>query len=70
MECRLCNDSSEIESEEHLLKCTKIQESIEENSDIQNVKYENIFSDNIDEQLIVTKVFDKVFKLRRKLLNM
>ena len=69
MECRLCNDNTEIESEKHYLKCTKILENLEDNFDISNVKYENIFSDDIDEQLIVTKAFDKVFKLRRKLLN-
>ena len=69
LNCRLCDDKTEIESEEHYLKCKQILQNLEDTSDIVNARYDNIFNDNIEEQLVITKVFDKVFKLRRKLLN-
>ena len=69
MECRLCKDKNSEESEKHLLNCTVIEQNIDSNVDLQNVQYENIFSDNINEQILITKVFDKVFKTRDFLLN-
>ena len=59
MQCRLCDDSTEIESEELYLKCTKILQNLEDNFDILNVRYVHIYSNNINEQLAITKVLTK-----------
>ena len=69
MKCRLCENDTEIESEEHYLKCTKILENIDNKEDILTAKYEDIFSNDIKKQISITKVFDKILKLRCKLLN-
>ena len=71
MKCSLCESSSEEESETHLLKCTKIHENIDAKDVIvlKNAKYEHIFSNNIDDQVTITKIFAKVFKTRNILLT-
>ena len=69
MKCRLCDNPNEDESEIHLLKCIKIQESIDSSIDLPNVIYENIYSDNLEDQVFITKVFDLVFKTRSRLLG-
>ena len=67
MSCNLCKNESEEESEIHLLKCPKILEEVD--TDIHNAKYEDIFSDDIEKQLTITKIFMKVFKTKKVLLN-
>ena len=69
MKCRLCDNPNEDESEIHLLKCIKISENIESSSDLSNATYEQIFSDNLEDQVSITKIFDLVFKTRRRLLG-
>ena len=69
MKCSLCDNSTDDESEKHLLKCTKILEKIDNSSELQNARYENIFSQDIDEQVNITKIFDKVLKIRNILLK-
>ena len=72
MQCSLCEIPCEDESEINLLKCTKILENIGNDTDvtnIQNAKYENIFSKNIDDQVSITKIFAKVFKTKNILLT-
>lgn len=72
MQCSLCKISSEEESETHLLKCSKIQENIGDAHDVidlKNAKYENIFSNKIEDQVTITKIFAKVFKTKNILLT-
>ena len=69
MFCRLCKDQTEEESERHLLQCKSIVDHIDANIDISNAKYEDIFSDNNDDQVSITKVFTSIFKTRLKLLQ-
>ena len=69
MYCRVCQDQTEEESEKHLLKCKILIENIDSDIDISNAKYENIFSDNIEEQVSITKVYNSIFKTRFKLLQ-
>ena len=69
MRCRLCDDDQEIESEEHYLKCTKILQNFDNKEEISAAKYEHIFSQDIEKQISITKTFDKIFKIRTKLLN-
>ena len=69
MLCKLCHDKNEEESESHLLKCEIIRENIPSEINLASAKYENIFSENLEEQIQIVKIFDKIFKLRSKLLN-
>ena len=69
MFCRICQDQSEEESEKHLLKCKDIIENIESNINISNAKYESIFSDNVEEQASIAKVYNSILKTRLKLLQ-
>ena len=67
MFCSLCKNNTEEESEKHLLKCIKILEGIDNPSEIRNAIYENIFSDILEDQIQITKIFAKVVKYRRTL---
>ena len=69
MQCSLCENASEEESEMHLLKCIKISQNINPNIDLKNASYKNIFSENIDDQVKITKIFDAVFRTKNSLLN-
>ena len=69
MQCSLCEDENEEESEIHLLKFEKIREKIGSKANLADARYENIFSDNIDEQVAITKIFDQVFKTKKILME-
>ena len=69
MQCSLCEDENEEESEIHLLKCSKIEENISSNINLATANYENIFGDNIEDQMAITKIFDLVFKTKDTLLT-
>ena len=67
MYCRICDNRTDEESEKHLLKCSEIIKNID--IDITNAKYESIFSENIEEQISITKIFDSIFKTRFRLID-
>ena len=69
MTCSLCDDASQEETEIHLLKCKKITDQIKNNFDIANATYEDIFSESIEAQLHITKMFNEVFKMKKVLLH-
>ena len=69
MQCSICNDKNSEESEIHLLNCKKIIENIDTEINLTNAKYENIFSDNLEEQIAITKIFDKVLRTKAMLLE-
>ena len=69
MKCCLCDDKNEDESEIHLLKCIKITQNISSSIDLSNATYEHIFSNDLEEQILITKTFDQVFKTRSLLIN-
>ena len=69
MICLLCKDENDEESEIHLLKCVKIIEKIGHKANLADARYENIFSENIEDQLAITKTFDLVFKTKSILIN-
>ena len=69
MYCRLCNDLTEEESERHLLKHIKIINKIESNVDLSNANYDDIFSENVEDQASITRVYNSIFKTRSKLLQ-
>ena len=70
MHCRICDDKTEVESEKHLLKCSQIIQNYSHPTlDLLNAKYEDIFSENIEEQTKIAKTYDVIFKIRARLLN-
>ena len=69
MFCRICDNKTDEESENHLLKCQTILNHIDGNIDISNARYEHIFSENLDEQVSITKVFQSILKIRFKILS-
>ena len=69
MYCSLCQDTSEEESERHLLKCTKILQKLSNPTEIENVSYSDIFSNNLGDQVKITKIFAKIVKARSLLQN-
>ena len=69
MKCRLCDDQNEDESEIHLIKCIKIRENIDQGFDLSKALYENIHSDDLEEQIFITKIFDLILKTRSRLLK-
>ena len=70
MQCRLCDEKDEEESEIHLIKCNKIMQHYSSSTiDLLNAKYDHIFSQNIEEQVQITKIYNLIFKTRSRLLN-
>ena len=70
MYCSLCQDKSEEESEEHLLNCIKILENLDDPTESENATYSDIFSNNLDDQVKITKIFAKIVKTRKRLQNL
>ena len=60
MLCRLCK--KEEDSEKHYLECDVIRENIDHSIDLTQAKYENIFSSDIEDQILITKIYDQIFK--------
>ena len=69
MQCNLCEKDAEVESETHLLTCSKITENLDPSINLDNAYYEDIFSDNIEDQVAITKIFDLVLKKRNMLMK-
>jgi predicted O-linked N-acetylglucosamine transferase (SPINDLY family) len=69
MKCSLCKDPSEDESEIHLLQCPKILGEIANEVDTTNSNYMDIFRDNLQKQVTITRIFDNVFKTKKILLQ-
>ena len=65
MQCSLCEIQSKEESEIHLLECSKIMSSIGQDIDLANANYSDIFSENIDNQITITQVFEKIIKIKK-----
>ena len=65
--CPLCNDPSELDSQLHLMKCTKINTNniVDKNSPV----YEDLFSQNTEKKLIVSEYLKRNFMKRMKLIN-
>ena len=59
--CTLCDDKL-VESESHLLEC---KSTLEQLGNIGDARYEDIFSPEISRQEKITKIYEKVLKLRQ-----
>ena len=64
MKCTLCNVENEEESETHLMKCTEIVKEINKDINVATASYADIFSDDIDDQLNITQIFDNILKIK------
>ena len=62
----MCDDLVE-DSEMHMLECNTIIDEIDNEVDLNNVKYEDIFSDNIDDQVNITKTYEKILRIRNRM---
>ena len=69
MYCSSCQDKSEEESERHLLNCTEILQNSDNPTEIENANYLDIFSNHLEDQVKITKIFAKIVKIRKKLLQ-
>ena len=58
-----------IDSQEHALTCTETQQYLthEEKEDINTVNYNDIF-ESIDRQAPITRIYQKLIKIRQKLM--
>ena len=66
--CSLCQ--TENENQQHILTCTVLIEKFRsENLSIDQVEYENLFSNNVNKQKEVTQLFMELFKIRETLLE-
>ena len=68
MGCRLCGDSEVEESQSHQLDCITLINSCPDLYNDSIVNYDDIYSD-IDKQLRATKLFEKVLKVRDKIVE-
>ena len=66
-QCDLCNNAEE--TQQHLLDCQTIIDNCEDLYNDSSVQYEDIFSQNPEKILKVTKLFAAVTKTRNILLN-
>ena len=63
--CRTCNLTVEIESQEHVLRCSGIRQTIDIND---GTKYSDIFS-HPDKQLYIVRCYRKILSQQEIMLN-
>ena len=63
----ICEEDED--SERHYLVCEKILDNIDPSVELKTAKYDHIFSSDLEEQINITKIFEQIFKLRRKLVT-
>ena len=65
LECDLCKEIDE--NQEHLLQCKEILKNRE--GDTKQLKYENIFENNVKKQAEIAEQFEENIKIRQKILK-
>ena len=66
MICPICHDSTQLDTQPHILQCVKLLEN--ENLMMKNtISYSDIFSQEVHKQVKVTKLFDYFLQKRRKI---
>ena len=68
IQCRLCQKDED--SEKHYLKCEMVLRNIDPSIDLTTANYDDIFSSDTQDQIKITNIYDQIFKIRSKLLNM
>ena len=64
--CNLCDDDA-LQSDSHLLECSKIVGMSSQLRDNISSKYDDIFSKDVIKQLRVTQLYSEVFKAKTSL---
>ena len=66
-DCPLCGKY--VDSQEHALSCEEVTRNLEvdDQTTLSTVSYSDLFQD-IGKQLIITKLYDQIIKLRQRLL--
>ena len=65
--CGACGQ--ERENQKHVLQCNMIRKHHEEYVKTENIEYEEIWSNNVDKQLDIAKIFQTKLKILNKLKN-
>ena len=66
LKCNLCDENAR-QSDSHLLVCSTISEKCEQLSQYSDAKHADIFSTDLGKQLIVTKIYEQIFKIKMEL---
>ena len=64
MQCSICQLDSMDESEQHLHQCSEIIKKIGTEFNLIDANYEDIFSENIEDQVNITKIYKKIMKIK------
>ena len=64
LHCELCKDESEDETQRHLLQCTFVVNHPEVGPEVQQIKYDDIFSD-LASQVKAVKIWKKILNVRK-----
>ena len=64
MNCSICQLDSTEESEKHLLQCSEIVKKIDTEINLIDAKYDDIFSESMEDQVQITKIFEKIMKIK------
>ena len=64
MECRMCSLDTEEESEKHLMKCSEVLKKINNEFNLIDANYLDIFSEDLSNQINITRIFEKIIKIK------
>ena len=64
--CPLCDDGCTLDSQEHVMTCPAI---VHQCLVTENLKYENLFSDDVNKQLKISSILFENFKKRKQTLR-
>ena len=62
-ECSLCNE--DMETQQHIIECKSIRNV--KKTENENVKYENLYGENVKQQLKIAKLFIENMNIKSKL---
>ena len=62
MQCRICNLNEE--SEKHLINCSEVVKKIGGEFNLNEANYLDIYSENIESQIKITRIFEKIMKIK------
>ena len=65
--CPLCKDSKSEDSQQHILRCPKLNEN--EVMDNTCPNYQDLFADNVPKQLQISKIIEGKYRRRKKLIK-
>ena len=65
--CPLCEDSNSEDSQQHILRCPKLNE----NEVMNNIfpKYQDLFDEDVSKQLQISRIIETKYRRRKKLIR-